>query len=343
MNKIINFLKNIRKQSHLMLSYQNKYSFVGIGSHSINNLYPVLNYLRVPLKYIVVRSSKNAKLIDDNFEGIIGTNDFKKVLNDAEVKALFICSQPQTHFALIKEALEHNKSVFVEKPPCTNEVELEELIKIEKTSKGFCLVGMQKRYAPIINIFKKAINNNAILSYNYRFVTGPYPEGDKVLDLFIHPIDLVFYLFGEYTIASIQVSKNDTYFIHLSHNGFIGSIELSTHYSWKNAEENLILNTTDGIYKMENMETLTFEKKSKTILSIPLEKIYKSDEYLQILYNKNSFNPILENNQLFSAGYYNEIKNFVELCENRKAKNSSPLESMRATFNLINKINKKHV
>jgi virulence factor len=61
------------------------------------------------------------------------------------------------------------------------------------------------------------------------------------------------------------------------------------------------------------------------------------------LYNKNSFNPILENNQLFSAGYYNEIKNFVELCENRKAKNSSPLESMRATFNLINKINKKHV
>ncbi len=337
MDRIIRLLKNIRKQTYLKTRYRNRYAFVGIGNHSINNLYPILNYLRIPLKYIVVSGNKNATLIDNNFEGIIGTNDFQRVLNDPEVKAIIICSNPQSHFALIKSSLENNKYVFVEKPPCSTEDELQELISIEKTSTVFCMIGMQKRYAPLIEILKKNTPNN-IISYNYRFVTGAYPEGDKILDIFIHPLDLVLYLFGDYTVASIQVSKNDTYFIHLLHHGFIGSIELSTHYSWKNAEEKLIINTFSGIYKMKNMDLLTFEKKPKAIFSIPIEKLNKMDEYIQVLYNRNHFNPILENNQLFSAGYYNELKTFIELCENGDGKNKSQLSDMKITFNLMKKL-----
>lgn len=340
MNRIIKTLKNYRKQNYLKLRYLNKYAFVGIGNHSINNLYPVLNYLRVPLKYIVVSSSKNAALIDSNFEGVTGTNDYEKVLNDNEINGVLICADPQSHFALVKKALEKNKNVFVEKPPCTNEQELNELIDAENKSKGICMVGMQKRYSPTINTLKKNLSDN-IISYNYRFVTGPYPEGDSILDIFIHPLDLINYLFGDFTIASIQVSKNDSYFIHLVHNGFVGSIELSTHYTWKNAEEKLIVNTTSGVFNMKNMDLLTFEKKAGKIFSIPIEKIKKTNECIQVLFNRNNFNPIFENNQLFTSGYFDEIKNFVNLCENIKAKNVTTLKDLKLTYKLISNLKNK--
>jgi len=339
MNRIINLLKNFRKQSYLKLAYKNKYAFVGIGNHSINNLYPILNYLRVPLKYIVVKSNKNADLIDSNFEGVIGTNDLEKVLNDNEIKGLLICTNPQSHFPLVKKTLEHNKNVFVEKPPCITEAELQELIDIENSRKAICMVGMQKRYAPIIRTLKKNLSDN-IISYNYRFITGPYPEGDSILDIFIHPLDLITHLFGDFTISSVQNSKNESYFIHLVHKGFIGNVELSTQYSWKNAEEKLIINTLSGVYKMKNMERLTYEKKVGKLFSIPIEKIIKGDENIQVLFNRNNFNPIQENNQLFTSGYFDEVKNFINLCENIKGKNITPLSDMKLTYKLIYNLKK---
>ena len=339
MNSIIKKLKNFRKQSYLNLKYQGKYAFVGIGNHSINNLYPVLNHLRVPLKYIVVSSSKNASLIDSNFPGVIGTTDYESVLNDPEIKGILICADPKSHFDLVLKALKHNKNVFIEKPPCSTSAELNELIEAEQKSNGTCLAGMQKRYAPIVKELKKNAGNS-ILSYSYRYVTGPYPEGDIVLDLFIHPLDLIGHLFGEYKIASLQKSNDDTYFLHLEHNGFLGSIELSTHYNWKNAEENLSLNTSSGVYKMTNMDSLTFEKKSKTLFSIPIEKIKKTTETIEILYNRNSFNPVMESNQLVSSGYYDEIKTFIQLCETGKGNNITPLSAMQLTYKLIENLKK---
>ena len=254
-NELINRYKNFRKRNYLNLAYKHKYAFIGIGHHSMNNLYPVLDYLRVPLKYIVVSSEKNAEIIDEKFEGVIGTNDLEKVLNDPEIQGVLICASPQSHFALIKKSLEHNKHVFVEKPPCGSEAELHELIEVEKNSKGTCLIGLQKCYAPIINTLKKNLKPS-IISYNYRFVTGAYPEGDNVLDIFIHPLNLITYLFGGSEVLSVQQSPNGTSFIHLKHDKCLGSIELSTEYSWKNAEEMLIINTEAGVYSMKNMEYL---------------------------------------------------------------------------------------
>ena len=339
MNRIIKQLKNLRKQGYLKLEYKHKYAFVGIGNHSINNLYPIINYLRIPIKYIVVSSAANAAIIDKHFEGIQGTNDLDKVLNDPEINGVFISADPNSHFSLVKKILSHNKNVFVEKPPCNTEAELQELISLEKSQKGICLVGMQKRYSPILKELMK-INKGDIIAYNYRFVTGPYPEGDKILDVFIHPLDLLPYLFGDFKIISVKSINKNTYFIQLEHNGFIGSIELSTDYSWKNAEETLILNAENGVYSMKNMDLLTFVKKSKTLFSIPIEKIKKTNTAIEVLFNRNNFTPIQENNQLFTTGTFDEIKSFIGLCETGKGNNRSPLSSMRLTYQLIQSLKK---
>jgi virulence factor len=105
MKELIEKLKQIRKRAYMKNSYSSKFAFVGIGNHSISNLYPIINYLRLELKYIVTKSEKNANIIDKNFLNIEGTFDLEKVLNDTEIKGVFISANPEAHFNLVKKAL----------------------------------------------------------------------------------------------------------------------------------------------------------------------------------------------------------------------------------------------
>lgn len=233
MDKLIEYLKNIRKRGYISNTYKSKYAFVGIGNHSINNLYPVINFLRADLKYIVTNSKANADLVNNNFDGLEGTNDLVKVLADDEIKGVFVCASPKAHFKLVKQILEANKNVFVEKPPCMTIDELNILIDVEKKSKGRCFVGLQKQYAPANIKLKKHIQQPC--TYNYRFVTGAYPEGDVYMDIFIHPIALITFLFGEAELQFISDNRSKagtTAFLNIKHkNGSVGIIELSTDYS----------------------------------------------------------------------------------------------------------------
>ena len=56
--RLIEKYKSIRKQSYLKTlgNYRFKYAFAGVGHHSISNLYPCLESLRVPLSLIYSRA-----------------------------------------------------------------------------------------------------------------------------------------------------------------------------------------------------------------------------------------------------------------------------------------------
>ena len=342
MEKLIQYLKNRRKQGFLSMNHQKKYAFVGIGSHSINNLYPVIDFHRLDLKYIVTRSAENARIIDENFTHSKGTNDLDMVLNDPEVGGIFICTQPTAHFEIVKKALQANKHVFVEKPPCMTISELEELIKIEEQSTATCLTGFQKRYAPANIQLKK--NLKSATTYNYRFLTGAYPEGDPFMDLFIHPINLVDYLFGKTkAVSAMKADQGNgvTVFVQLAHdNGSKGVMEISTAYSWKNAMEEMTINTQKGTYKATNTDELIFTPKQGDIFNLPKEKIFNKSTVATTLHKRSNFSPVLENNQLYSSGYFTEVKNFIELCESGSTANYTSLSDCKGTYQLMEQIRK---
>ncbi|MDD4235187.1 MAG: Gfo/Idh/MocA family oxidoreductase [Bacteroidales bacterium] len=339
MKSIIDKYKKIRKLNSLSKSYKGKYAFVGIGNHSLNNLYPVLHYLNVDLKYIVSKSEDTARSIDANYFSIEGTNDFNKVLDDPEISGVFICTNPSSHFSLVKSALKRNKNVFVEKPPCQNLQELNEIIEIEKKSKAKVIVGFQKRYAPVFLKMKKYINSGY---YKLTYNTGMYPEGDALTDLFIHPIDLINYLFGKPEIVSVMNSGNNkTILLHTKHdNGILGTVELSTENWWARAKETLIYNSSKYIFETVNTQKLLRLDKPKAIAGIPLEKINTPVISQTILYEQNQFLPLVQNNELYSAGYYNEIKTFLNICENHSNKNLSGLQDIVNTYITIDEISR---
>ena len=343
MEKVIDFYKKMRKKKALQRDYTGKYAFVGIGNHSLNNLYPVIDYLKIPLKYIVCKSESSAMLVDRNYAGVVGTADYACVLNDPEVRGVFICASPLAHFDLTKKAMESQKNVFTEKPVCLSSDELQQLIDVEKTNKAICAVGMQKRFSTCTTLLLHKLKKQKVISYNYRFHVGAYPEGNAIWDIFIHPVDLACFLFGEAELVSMlkttQDSGRTSIFLHLKHkNAVIGTLELSTQYAWSQASETLSVNTETGIFEMKDHLALTFSEKPKSLFSIPTEKILPEIPEVQILFNGNNFLPTFGNNQIVSQGFFGEIQHFVSLCENKSTKNNASLPSLENTYKILQQI-----
>ena len=86
--QLIDRYKRIRTERFLTQTYQYSYAFVGMGQHSLTNLYPVLHYLGVPLKYICVTSERKARLIERKFPYMKATTSLDTILNDDEVITL---------------------------------------------------------------------------------------------------------------------------------------------------------------------------------------------------------------------------------------------------------------
>lgn len=344
MQKAINLYKRLQRESYITSAPKGKYAFVGIGSHSISNLYPVISYLRCELKYIITHTDKNAELIKAHFKNVTGTSDLDMVLNDSEISGIFISASPKAHFDLVKKALKADKNVFVEKPPCLSSDQLKELIECEKHSKGSCFVGLQKRYSPVNIKLKNLLKKEKGFSYNYRYTVGCYPEGDPLFDLFIHPVSLLTYLFKEVRLDYFSIRKegdNITILMNVSHpDGKIGCVELSTGYTWFDALEKIEINTSDKIFEVKNGEEFTIKHKQGSIMNIPLEKLFGGKNDSTIISHRNNSIPVIFNNQIYTSGYFSEVFNFINHCENKKSENHATLSDCIPIFDILERLRK---
>ena len=211
------------------------------------------------------------------------------------------------------------------------------------------MVGLQKRYAPAVQLLKQRLRKEHLINYDLHYLTGAYPErlrvgerssgmGDALLDLYIHPLDLVCYLFGKPEILACCRVANDSYILMLQHSHIVGTLELSTAYTWTTAEETLKVCTHSGAYSLFQMEELTFTPTSSTVFGIPTEKLRTHYETKEVLSKRNNFTPILVNNQICSQGYFNEITHFVNAVEGHGGHITASFKEVRDTYELISKI-----
>ena len=348
--ELINRYKRMRTERFLHQTYQYQYAFVGMGQHSLTNLYPVLHYLGVPLKYICVTSARKARLIEQKFPDVKATTSPGEILNDDTVKGIFVSASPSAHFSLASQVLRSGKSLFIEKPPCRTSAELDTLIDLQRlhgipehrsptrSLSPVVMVGLQKRYAPAIQLLKMRLSKERLINYDLHYLTGAYPEGDALLDLYIHPLDLVCFLFGKPEILACRQIAKDSYILMLRHPHVVGTLELSTAYSWSDAEESLKVCTCSGSYRLSKMEELSFTPSSRTVSGIPMEKLRPHKKTVEYLYQNNSFTPILSANQVYSQGYYNELATFVEAVERHNSHVISTLGTIKDTYRLMDNL-----
>lgn len=69
----------------------------------------------------------------------------------------------------------------------------------------------------------------------------------------------------------VRIGIYDTMFLLLSHANATGVVELSTAYTWSDAQESLTVNARKGTYEMKQLDSITFKSKPATLLGVPLE------------------------------------------------------------------------
>lgn len=339
---LIEKYKSFRKQSYLnsLGKYRNHYAFAGVGHHSISNLYPCLESLHVPLRFIYSRSLPNAQKLSPRFAGCIPTNDIENLLTSPEIKGIFICTHPSQHYQLLMRAMQSGKHVFIEKPPCSTLTELKQLIAVQGSN--ICMVGLQRRFSTINRYLKRYQLSSKATSYLYRYCSGPYPEGDAITELFIHPIDNAIQLFGE--VSSLQVQKitgaaGITYQLLIKHtNGLQGMMELSTGYTWNGAFETLEINSANQIVYANYPNQLKTIEKPGTIFKVPAEKIVAGPSVEKVYFNNNGFIPGASNNSLVVQGFYPEVKHFLALAESGKNDQWGNIGSLYSAYTILDQL-----
>jgi virulence factor len=324
-------LKNRSRVSSLPLS-QKHFAFIGSGSHSLDNLYPVIFSLGIHLKYILSRDHKTARTLARLFPECTPVTDINVIVSDESITGVFVCTSADFLFDHTIACLQAKKYVFTEKPCVRTLDKLHSLIKADNDNR--CMVALNKRFSPFRNVLKRKAEN--AISYTLKYLTGAYPEGDSVSELFIHPIDMVVDVFGAVKSQHIITARKNHILLGLQHQRTSGFLELSNAYSWNSFTDSISILTSNSTIEVSFPDKCVETELSSTFMSIPIEKIFKLPTS-----SKNfsaSSAPVLHNNPVVLNGYYSEIHYFVKRASMAKPiENCSP-KQLISTFKVLEEI-----
>ena len=341
-NALLDKWNTLRKKkffSSVLYRSEKNYAFVGAGIHSLTNLYPVLRHCGITLKVICTKKSADTNL-QRLFPGCKLTHDIQDIISDPEIAGVFVCASPASHHSIVSLLLRAGKKVFVEKPPCQDLAQLQDLIAINQ--QAVCKVGLQRRYWPGNRFAVPRIRKAK--TYNYSFHTGPYIQGDALTELFIHPLDYCLFLFGAAETASLSYHNDKTGItiqLHLKHHsGISGLIELSTCHSWNDPSESLNVDCRGESLLIEYPSLIQAEQKPARILNIPSERVLNQPVTIRKYFSsKNLLLPVAELNTLLLQGFYQEIESFVGIVEDGATKAiNNDLQGLIPLFELFEKI-----
>lgn len=109
------------------------------------------------------------------------TSNLEDVLEDKEIKLVYIAANNSNHVPLAVKALRAGKAVMTEKPSGISYEQIEELIKVQKETGGFLQVGLECRYSWAYMEAKKIIDSGEIGQLkNVHFTYSMPPYGEKI-------------------------------------------------------------------------------------------------------------------------------------------------------------------
>jgi predicted dehydrogenase/threonine dehydrogenase-like Zn-dependent dehydrogenase len=158
--------------------------WIGAGEFSRGKLLPAVRKLpKVALVGLANSSGISAQSAARDFGFGYCSTDAREVLHDRRIDAVFIGTRHHLHAPLVTEALEAGKHVFVEKPLCVNEAELER-ISVAHSKAGYILaVGYNRRFSPFARECLRFFGGRAEpLSIIYRVNAAGVPRTHWLFD-----------------------------------------------------------------------------------------------------------------------------------------------------------------
>lgn len=126
-------------------------ALIGAGSHVKDMLLPPLRKIsEARFAAVCTQRGVSARTLAERIDAGYSTTDYAEVLGDADVDAVVIGTRHDLHAAITLDALRAGKHVFVEKPLCLTEAELDAITALyaETGARGLTLmVGFNRRFS----------------------------------------------------------------------------------------------------------------------------------------------------------------------------------------------------
>lgn len=319
-----------------------KAGFIGCGSHSFRNLYPVFQFTPVNLTAICDLNIQKAKLFADQFGAKSTYADHKQMLKREKPDAVFICTNYDEkgrplYPRLALDCLEAGCHVWIEKPPAASCSEIEQMQKVAAAQHKNVVVGMKKMFFPANEKAHELMKREefgtpqlVILQYP-QYIPTPEEFQDYLqkgifnnvvgfLDHLCHPASLMIFLLGMPTSLYYKRSPEGAGIaIFQFGTGTIASLAFTQGASLNCGMERTVIISNKGshIIVENNIRVALHRMPFPGYGNVPdyftagsqqVSAVWEPEFSLGQLYNKG----------LFLLGYYNEINEFARsILENR--------------------------
>jgi predicted dehydrogenase/threonine dehydrogenase-like Zn-dependent dehydrogenase len=157
-------------------------SFIGAGSYAQGNLLPnIPENSKVQRIGVLTNNGTTSKRVAEKFKfGFCATKE-EDILND-KTNTLFIATRHDSHGPYVLKGLQANQNIFVEKPLCLYESEMEDIEAAQKKSGKALMIGFNRRFSPLSQEVKKKFGNGP-MSMIYRINAGSIPAENWIQDL----------------------------------------------------------------------------------------------------------------------------------------------------------------
>jgi len=236
-------------------------SFVGAGSYAMSHLLPnIPKSSEIALKGVLTSTGTSSRTVADKFKFEFCTSDEYDIFNNTETNTVFIATRHNSHAPYVAKALKAGKNVFVEKPLCLTETELEAIDQIYQqptanSQQPLLMVGFNRRFSPLVEFLKEKIGSGP-MSMMYRINAGAIPSeswiqdkeigGGRIIGEVCHFVDLLTHINGSLPVRVFasalpdSAGLRDTLAINLTFsNGSIGTISYYANGSKSLAKEYL--------------------------------------------------------------------------------------------------------
>ncbi len=180
---------------------------IGAGNFTNAVVCPMLSKANATIKYIVSADGLNAARLAKKHSISHASSSFETVIADQDVDALVITTRHNLHAQQVIAGLKHNKHVFVEKPLCLHQTELEDILKAYHDSDSSLTVGFNRRFAPLTQSLKAELSQapmNIIMTVNAgdlpadHWTKDPDVGGGRLLGEVCHFVDLAVHITENY-------------------------------------------------------------------------------------------------------------------------------------------------
>jgi predicted dehydrogenase len=158
--------------------------WIGAGTFSRAKLLPVLQkFDNLEMVGLANATGLSAGRTGKSFGFQYCTTDATEVLDDPNIDAVFIGTRHHLHGPMVLAALENGKHIFVEKPLCVNEQELDAISRDYARSDRILCAGFNRRFSPFARQCRDFFRaGRGPLSFLYRVNAGHLPEGHWARD-----------------------------------------------------------------------------------------------------------------------------------------------------------------